>query len=66
MPDLIPLPYHSSVVTSSNSEGDNTERGPPQSPVVEADDMMTIDHPLGSIASDFIFPCQPDAVRISG
>lgn len=66
MPDLIPLPYHSSAVTNSNSDDGNTEQLPPQSPVEGTDDRMVIDRPPGSHTSDFIFPCQPDTVRASG
>ena len=69
MPDLIPLPYHSVVVTNSNSDDGNTEQIPPQSPVEGTerdDDAMAVDRPPGSCTSDFVFPCQPDTVRASG
>ena len=63
VPDLIPLPYHSSAGTNSNSDDGNTEQLPLQSPVEGTDDEMVVDRPPGSCTSDFIFPCQPDTVR---
>ena len=69
VPDLIPLPYHSSAITNSNSDDGNTEQIPPQSPIEGTEkehDAIVVDHSPASHTSDFIFPCQPDTVRASG
>lgn len=65
MPELIPLPYHSSVLPNS-SDGDTdqvTMESLTQGVGKDDDATMTIDHSSdNSHISDFVFPCQPDTV----
>lgn len=68
VPDLIPLPYHSTVLTNSSSDDSSTKQIVPQLPAEgtqkEYDETLAIDYPPGGHTSDFIFPCQPETVRV--
>lgn len=65
MPGLIPLPYHSAVLTNNN-EDTNSGQLAPQPPFEGTDkdyDTMAVDCSPESRTKDFVFPCQPDTVR---
>lgn len=65
--DLIPLPYHSMVLTNNDDSDANIEQLTLESSTggaeTEKDYDTTIDYSLGSHPLDFVFPCQPDTVR---
>lgn len=66
VPDLIPLPYHSTLLTKDNNDDSSTGQLAPQSPVEEAEkdyDRMAVDCSPDSHTSDFVFPCQPDTPK---